>query len=216
MENIKETPKALVDPVAEGSTEQAVANAQVADDEKLSSQSSNNDEGNPSVESEASRRIEETPNLLSYEVFQYGDSIEDIDLGELPKDMSDPESWEKIAQICKDKEVDIVCYLDKPYKDCSIAVFRSSGNYLFIGKWVQKEAYYGFAKSDEVKAFSADLFGHTQRFYYVWDDWGWGVTCYLLYNEDKNDTTENRVLSSDSFGPITSMLLDSSFKMEMI
>ena len=114
MKNIKETPKALVDPVAEGSTEQAVANAQVADDEKLSSQSSNNDEGNPSVESEASRRIEETPNLLSYEVFQYGDSIEDIDLGEIPYDMSDPESWEKIAQICKDKEVDIVCYLDKP------------------------------------------------------------------------------------------------------
>lgn len=194
--------------------EQAViAQSEMVDEQ---SQSINNDEQIPSVEPEVSMRIEETPNLLSYEVFQYGDPIKDIGLGELPKDMSDPESWEKIVQICKDKEVNIVCYLDKPYLDCSIAVFRSSGNYLFVGKWVEEEAYYGLAKSDEVMAFSADLFGHTQRFYYVWDDSGWCVTCYLLYNDDKYDTAENRVISFESFGPITSMLLDSSFEMEMI
>ena len=206
MKNIKETPKALVDPVAEGSTEQTVANAQVADDEKLSSQSSNNDEGNPSVESEASKRIEEKPNLFNYEVLQ-GYSTEDIDLGEIPYDMSDPESWEKIAQICKDKEVDIVCYLDKPYKGCSTVVFRSSGEHLFIGDRVEYDAYDAFLRSNEVWSFSANLFGHTtQRLFYVWDeDLGCG---HILFNDDENDTTENRVTSSESFGLYTSMLLE--------
>ncbi len=165
-----------------------------------------NKEGEALSEGEASKKNEATPNLLSYEVFQYGDPIEDIDLGELPKDMGNPESWKKIAQVCKDKEVDFVCSLDKPYKECSIVFFRSSGNYLFIGEGVEEDAYNALITSAEVWTFSACVFDHTQRFYYVWDeDLGCG---HILFNGDKDDTTENRVTSSESFGLFTSMLLE--------
>lgn len=63
MENKEVNPETLVDPVVEGSTEQTVI-AQTADDEKVSSQSTNNEEQS-SVESETETKSVETNVCLS-------------------------------------------------------------------------------------------------------------------------------------------------------
>ena len=82
------------------------------------------------------KKNEAPPKILRYEVYKRVRNDEDTDLGELPQDMSDPKSWKRILQICKDKEVDVVCFLDKPYKSCPYVVFKNGGDYLFFAEYV--------------------------------------------------------------------------------
>ena len=165
-------------------------------------------------EGEASKKNEATSNLLRYEVYQYGDPIEDIDLGELPKDMSDPENWKEIAQVCKEKCVDIICFLDKPHNGSSVVVFRNSGNFLFFGEKVEDQAY-DFATNEDVYVFSAKYLEKTIRIYTFWD-WDTGYFLYKLDNQDDDDTAERHVTSVESYGSVTNELLwnSSSFKPE--
>ena len=157
---------------------------------------------------------EETPSLNNYEIFQYGDPVENIDLGELPKDMSDPESWKKIAQVCKDKYVDIICFLDKPHNGSSVVVFKNSGNFLFFGENVEDQAY-DFATSEDVYVFSANYLGKTIRIYTFWD-WDTGYFFYNRDNQDEEDTVEKHVTSVEPYGSITNEWLwnSSSFNPE--
>ena len=175
----------------------------------------NNDEnkvGGTLGEGEASKKNEATSNLLRYEVYQDGDPIEDLDLCELPKDMSDPKSWKKIAQFCKDNIVDIICSLDKPYNGSSVVVFKNSGNYLFFDEEAEDIAN-DFATSEDVYVFSANYRGKTIRIYTFWD-WDTG---YFLYKWDsQDDTAERHVTSVESYGSVANELLwnSSSFNPE--
>ena len=163
-------------------------------------------EGGALSEGKISKKNEATPNLLDYYVLHDGFPFKKTDIEELPKDMGDPESWKKIAQICKDKELDIICFLDKKYKGCSIMVFKKSGNYLLFGKWLKDPAY-AFAASDDVYVFSANFFDLKLRTYYVWDGKDTG---YLLYNwvdQDTEDPSEKHVMVYESFGLLANELL---------
>jgi hypothetical protein len=155
-----------------------------------------------------------TAKLSDFYVFRDGFSIKATEIGELPKDMSDPESWKKIAQVCKDNNVDIICKLDEDYNGSSIMVFKRSGNYLFFGQWLKDQAY-TFATSDEVYVFSAVIFGLKLSIYYVWDCHDTG---YLLFNwvdQDKEDPSERHVMVYESFGLLTNELLWDSLSSEM-
>ena len=173
-----------------------------------------NKEGEALSEGEASKKNEATPNLLSYEVFRFGDPRDNVDISELPKDMSGPECWERIAQFCKDKYVDIICSLDKPYNGSSVVVFKNSGNNLFFDEEVEDIAY-DFATSEDVYVFSANYRGKTIRIYTFWD-WDTGYFLYKWDEQDEDDTAERHVTSVESYGSVTNELLwnSSSFNPE--
>jgi hypothetical protein len=54
--------------------------------------------------------------VVRYGVYQDGVLLENVDYPELHMDMSNPDNVKAVAQLCKDKQVSIVCYLGKPYK----------------------------------------------------------------------------------------------------
>ena len=95
------------------------------------------------------KKNEAPPTILRYEVYKHTRDDEEIDPGALPQDMSDTASWKRIIQICKDKEVDVVCFLDKPYKSCPYVVFKNGGDYLFFAEYMLDQAI-KFAKNDFV------------------------------------------------------------------
>lgn len=165
-----------------------------------------NKQNETTIECKTSKTNEAKPSLLDCCVFQDGFPVNDPGIDGLPKDMSDPESWKKIAQICKDKELDIICFLDEKYKGSSIMVFKRSGNYLFFRKGMSEQAI-AYAKSDEVYVLSVSIDGHEILVYYVWDG---NDTGYLLYTWEKlynDDTEENHIDVYESFGIMANELI---------
>ena len=146
--------------------------------------------------------------VARYGVYQDGVLLENVDYPELHKDMSNPDNVKAVAQICKDNQVSIVCYLDKPYKGCSIVVFKNSGKYVFLQKRLQDQAI-AMATSDEVCVLTASIDGHKIRVYYVWDG---NDTGYLLYSWGKlfkDEMEENVVDVYESFGIMANELFES-------
>ena len=146
--------------------------------------------------------------VVRYEVYQDGFLLDNVDYPELHKDMTNPDNVKAVAQLCKDNGVSIVCYLGKPYKGCSIAVFKSSGNYIFLQKRLQDQAK-AIATSDEVYVLTANIDDHKLPVYYVWDGKDTGYLLYTWRTLYKDDMEENAVDVFESFGIMANELFES-------
>lgn len=146
--------------------------------------------------------------VVRYEVYQDGFLLDNVDYPELHKDMTNPDNVKAVAQLCKDNGVSIVCYLGKPYKGCSIAVFKSSGNYIFLQKRLQDQAK-AIATSDEVYVLTANIDDYKIPVYYVWDGKDTGYLLYTWRTLYKDDMEENAVDVFESFGIMANELFES-------
>ena len=177
----------------------------------------NNDEkklGGTLGEGEASNQ-KETLTVLKYEPYYFDDEYcHHVSINDLPWNISDPESWEKIAQFCKNHSVNIVCHLNEPYKGSSYIVFRESGKYLFFAEHLLEQAT-DFATSYVVISSSFFLYGdNLLRVYYVNPVNSHGFILYKkdgYVNCDEVETQDKHVDTFESLNGITDEIVYYAF-----